>query len=194
MTATSPTLLDRLRDTADAAAWSRLVGLYTPLIRGWLVRVGVKAGEADDLVQDVLTVVVRRFPDFKHNARAGAFRAWLRAIAVNCARDFWKANRFRPIAPGGSDFGSYLARLEDPDHPLARAWDRDHDVHVVRHLLRGLKGEFAAKTWSLFEGFVLDGRPAEEVAREFGTTPNAVFIAKSRVMARLREEGAGLID
>src|SRR5207249_2699808 len=104
MTTTSPTLLERLRDHADSSAWSRLVGLYTPLIRGWLLRVGVRPGEADDLVQEVLAVVVRRFPEFRHNTRPGAFRAWLRAIAVNCARDLWKANRLRPAAPGGTDF------------------------------------------------------------------------------------------
>jgi RNA polymerase sigma factor (sigma-70 family) len=193
MTATSASLLARARD-ADAGAWGRLVDLYTPLIRGWLARVGVRPGDGDDLVQDVLAVVVRRLPEFRHNQRTGAFRAWLRAIAVNCARDFWKARRLRPAAPGGSDFGSYLAQLEDSTHPLAEAWDREHDVHVTRHLLAQLRPEFEPKTWELFRRFVLDGLPAAEVASELGTTPNAVFIAKSRVLARLRQEADGLIE
>lgn len=193
MSATSPSLLVRLRDEDDIA-WSRLVELYTPLIRHWLNRVGVKPGDGEDLVQDVLAVVVRRFPAFEHNQRTGAFRAWLRAIAVNCARDFWKANRFRPVAPGGSDFGSYLAQLEDDSHPLSEAWDRDHDLHVTRQLLEQLKPEFEAKTWTMFRRFVLDGVSAATVAEEMGCSPNAVFIAKSRVMSRLREEADGLID
>src|SRR5262245_54715613 len=108
MTATSASLLDRLQRDADPADWRRLVDLYSPLVRNWLRRHNVQGADADDLVQEVLAVVVRRFPDFRHNRRVGAFRAWLRAITVNCVRDFWKANRIRPAAPGGSDFGSYL--------------------------------------------------------------------------------------
>jgi RNA polymerase sigma-70 factor (ECF subfamily) len=194
MASTSATLLERLKNRGDGLAWSRLVELYTPLVRSWLLRIGVTGSDADDLVQEVLAVVVRRFPEFRHNTRPGAFRSWLRAIAVNCARDLWKANRIRPAAVGGSDFGDYLANLEDPDHPHTRAWDRDHDVHVVCHLLQALKTQFEPKTWDLFRRFVLDEVPADQVAREYETTANAVFIAKSRVMARLREEAAGLID
>jgi RNA polymerase sigma-70 factor (ECF subfamily) len=193
MTSTSMSLLGRLHES-DGDAWGRLVELYTPLIRRWLGRVGVKMADNDDLVQDVLAVVVRRFPEFRHNQRTGAFRAWLRAIAVNCARDFWKANRLRPSVPGGSDFGSYLAQLEDSSHPLAEQWDREHDVHVTRQLLELLKPEFEGKTWEMFQRFVLDGKSAADVAKELGTSPNAVFIAKSRVLARLRQEADGLVD
>ena len=193
MTATSASLLARMHDS-DSEAWGRLVELYTPLIRRWLGQVGVRMNDGDDLVQDVLAVVVRRFPEFKHNQRTGAFRAWLRAIAVNCARDFWKSNRLRPSAPGGTDFGSYLGQLEDSTHPLAEAWDREHDVHVTRQLLEMLQPEFEGKTWEMFRRFVLDGVSAADVAAELGTTSNAVFIAKSRVLARLRQEADGLID
>jgi RNA polymerase sigma factor (sigma-70 family) len=193
MTVTSASLLARVRDF-DSTAWSRLVELYTPLIRRWLARVGVQTGHGEDLVQDVLAVVVRRFPEFRHNERTGAFRAWLRAIAVNCARDFWRANRIRAAPVGGTDFGGYLCQLEDNSNPLAEAWDREHDVHVTRQLLEVLRPEFEGKTWDMFRRFVLDGVPAAQVAAELGTTPNAVFIAKSRVLARLRQEADGLID
>src|SRR5438270_684575 len=193
MTTTSASLLERLRDGQDSAAWGRLLDLYGPLIRGWAERLGVRGADADDLVQEVLAVVVRRFPEFVHPERPGAFRGWLRAIAVNCARDFWRAKRFTPAAPGGTDFGGYLRQLEDPDHPLSREWDREHDVYLTRRLLDRLKAEFEPRTWDLFRRFVLDGQPADAVAAECGTTPNAVYIAKSRVLARLREEAAGLI-
>jgi RNA polymerase sigma factor (sigma-70 family) len=193
MSVTSATLLERLRDPRDADAWARLNDLYAPLIRAWAERLGVRGADADDLVQDVLTVVVRRFPDFVHPERPGAFRGWLRAIAVNCARDAWRSRRVTPQAPGGTDFGGYLARLEDPGDALSREWDREHDVYVARRLLERIKPDFEAKTWELFRRFVVDGQPAEEVAAACATTPNAVYIAKSRVLARLREEAGGLL-
>jgi RNA polymerase sigma-70 factor (ECF subfamily) len=193
MSVTSATLLERLRDGRDADAWNRLVELYAPLIRGWAERLNVRGVDADDLVQDVMAVVVRRFPEFVHPEKPGAFRGWLRAIAANCARSMWKNRKFNPVAPGGTDFGSYLARLEDPADDFARAWEREHDLHVIRRLLDRIKGDFEGRTWELFGRFVLDGRSAEDVAAEFGTTPNAVYIAKSRVLARLREEAGGLL-
>jgi len=194
MQPTSATLLERLRDTRDADAWGRLNDLYAPLIRSWAERLGVRGADADDLVQEVLAVVVRRFPEFVHPEKPGAFRGWLRAIAANCARDAWRAKRLAPKAPGGTDFGSYLARLEDPADDLAREWDRDHDLHVMRRLLDRIKGDFEPKTWELFRRFVMDGQTADEVAAACATTPNAVYIAKSRVLARLREEAGGLLN
>jgi RNA polymerase sigma-70 factor (ECF subfamily) len=193
MSVTSATLLERLRDGRDAEAWNRLVELYAPLIRGWAERLNVRGADADDLVQEVMAVVVRRFPEFVHPEKPGAFRGWLRAIAANCARSMWKSRRMNPAAPGGSDFGSYISRLEDPADDFARAWEREHDLHVTRKLLDRIKGDFEGRTWEIFGRFVLDGLSAEEVAGEFGTTPNAVYIAKSRVLARLRQEAGGLL-
>jgi RNA polymerase sigma-70 factor (ECF subfamily) len=193
MSVTSATLLERLKDVRDADAWSRLVELYAPLIRVWAERLNVRGADADDLVQEVMAVVVRRFPEFVHPEKPGAFRGWLRAIAANCARSVWKSRKVHPTAPGGTDFGSYLARLEDPADDFARAWEREHDLHVTRRLLDRIKGDFELRTWEMFARFVLDGLSAEEVAAETGTTPNAVYIAKSRVLSRLREEAGGLL-
>jgi RNA polymerase sigma-70 factor (ECF subfamily) len=105
----------------------------------------------------------------------------------------WKSRKVNPAAPGGTDFGSYLARLEDHTDDFARAWEREHDLHITRKLLDRIKCDFEARTWEMFARFVLDGLSAEEVAAETGTTPNAVYIAKSRVLSRLREEAGGLL-
>jgi RNA polymerase sigma factor (sigma-70 family) len=193
MNTTSASLLGQLH-VGDEAAWQSFVDLYTPLIRGWLQRYSVPVHEADDLTQEVLAVVLRRMPDFQHNQRMGAFRAWLRTITVNCMRDFWKSNRIRPAAVGGSDFGNYLDQLSDSSHPLSQAWDREHDEHVTRRLLEMVKEQFEPSTWKAFEHSALEGKPVSEVADEMGMTPNAVSTAKSRVLARLRELAIGLLD
>ncbi|MCE9534402.1 MAG: sigma-70 family RNA polymerase sigma factor [Planctomycetes bacterium] len=194
MSVTSASLLGRLHENTDPTAWQRLVELYSPLIRGWLRKHSVQDSDADDLVQEVLTVVLRRFPDFKHNQRAGAFRAWLRSITLNCTRDFWKANRIRPKAAGGTEFGAILDQTADPDNPLSQAWDREHDLHVTRKLLEMIEPQFTAKSWEAFRRLALEGAAADQVAKELGLTVNAVFIAKSRVLSKLREEAAGLIE
>jgi RNA polymerase sigma-70 factor (ECF subfamily) len=194
MSETSASLLERLRLQPDAEGWQRLVGLYTPLIRSWLRRHGLPPQEADDLVQEVLAVVVRRLPDFRRQPRAGAFRRWLRTITVNCLRDFWRAHRGRPLAAGGSDFVQMLDALADPASGLSREWDREHDRHVTARLLEMIRPHFEDTTWRAFQRVALEGASPDAVAAELGLSVNAVFIAKSRVLSRLRQEGAGLID
>lgn len=194
MLTTSVSLLERLYDTEDRQAWARWDTLYSPMIRHWLIRHDIRGTDADDLVQDVLLVVVRRFPEFQHSHRAGAFRAWLRTIAVNCCREHWRRQRIRPKVPGGTDFGQYLDQIADPENPLAHEWDREHDLFITRKLLDLIQPEFESKTWEAFCRVALHGEPATAVAVELEMTPNAVFIAKSRVLSRLRAEAAGLID
>jgi RNA polymerase sigma-70 factor (ECF subfamily) len=194
MSETSASLLERLRLQPDDEGWQRLVELYTPLIRGWLHRHGLPPQEADDVVQEVLAVVVRRLPDFRRQPRAGAFRRWLRTITVNCLRDFWRGRRGRPVAAGGSDFVQMLDELADPASGLSREWDREHDRHVTARLLEMIRPHFEATTWRAFQRVALEGASPDDVAAELGLTVNAVFIAKSRVLSRLRQEGAGLID
>jgi RNA polymerase sigma-70 factor (ECF subfamily) len=80
------------------------------------------------------------------------------------------------------------------DSPLSQIWEREHDLWVARRLIEMLKGEFEERTWRAFEGVALRGRPAAEVAAELGMTPNAIAIAKSRVLRRLHQEAVGLID
>jgi RNA polymerase sigma-70 factor (ECF subfamily) len=189
MPATSATLLQRLRDRADRDAWGRLILLYTPLIRGCLTRHLPQEADLDDLVQQVLTVVVEKLPAFEHNGRAGAFRAWLRGIAVNRLRMFWRS---RP-APGDNP-EPILRQLEDPSSDLSAQWDREHDEHVARRAMELVEPEFKPSTWQAFRRTALDGADPETVAAELGLTVNAVFIARSRVLARLRREVGGLVD
>jgi RNA polymerase sigma-70 factor (ECF subfamily) len=194
MTDTSASFLDRLRQQPDESGWQKLVDLYVPLIRGWLRRHAGLNQDADDLVQEVLTVVVRRLPEFAHQGRTGSFRRWLRTITVNCLRDYWKAGRKRPRATGDSDFLYVLEQLEDPTSSLSQTWDREHDRHVTQQLLEMIRPRFEANTWQAFQRLAIDGASPDEVAVELGLSVNAVFIAKSRVLARLRQEGAGLLD
>ena len=82
-------------------------------------------------MQEVLAVVVRELPGFRHNQRPGAFRAWLRTILVNRLQAFWRARRSQPIAAGGIAEPE-LEQLEDPEDDLGRLWDQEHDRHVLR--------------------------------------------------------------
>jgi RNA polymerase sigma-70 factor (ECF subfamily) len=183
---TSASLLDQAR-CRRAGAWDRLVALYAPLLDAWLTAAGLQPADREDLAQRVLLVVVRQLPQFEGSGRPGAFRAWLRGITTNLLREFWRA---RP-EPG---VGSRLEQISDPDGGLSRLWDEQHDRHVLNSLMELVRPEFTDATWRAFRRLALDGAPARTVADELGLSVNAVLIAKSRVLARLRQEAAGLVD
>jgi RNA polymerase sigma-70 factor (ECF subfamily) len=194
MEKTSASLLERVRSQQDSAAWDRLVNLYTPLLRGWLRRNFVSNEDTDDLVQDILQGLLRELPHFHYDRQRGSFRGWLRTITVNRLRMFWRSRRSQPIATGDSELHRKLDELEDPHSALSHLWDREHDQHVARRLLDLIKPDFEAATWRAFERIVLQDAKAPAVAAELGLSLNAVYLAKYRVLHRLRQEMQGLSD
>jgi len=191
---TSFSLLDRLRLQPDDDSWKRFVELYAPLIRGWLRRYAVTPEDADDLAQEVMTVVLRELADFRHNQQRGAFRHWLRTVTVNRLRALWRTRRGRAAATGDRNVAQMLDQLADPNSSLSRLWDQQHDQHVARRLMELIRPHFEATTWQAFRRVVLDGLKAAAVAHELGISVNAVLLAKSRVLSRLRQEMRGLTD
>jgi RNA polymerase sigma-70 factor (ECF subfamily) len=190
---TSVSLLERLAGSPTDDDWRRLNDLYQPLLRAWMARDRVAASDVDDLVQDVLRVVIRRVARFERR-RQGAFRAWLRRILVNRMRYHFRKGKYRPTAIGGSDFLRQLDELKSPDSALSRQWDDEHDRHVAKALMQRVQGDFAPETWEAFRRYALEGEPAAQVAEALGLTLNAVLLAKSHVLKRLRQEAAGLVE
>jgi RNA polymerase sigma-70 factor (ECF subfamily) len=187
-------LLERLsRPTPDGADWDRLVAVYSPLLRGWLCRFHLQGADADDLLQEVLTVLLKKVGRFRHDGHPGAFRSWLRTILAFEVRAFHRRRRSWPQTADPNDENGPLADLEKDDSELTRRWDAEHDRHVVARLLELIRPEFSATTWQAFERSVLPDRSAAEVAAEMGLTANAVWVARSRVLQRLREEARGLL-
>ena len=186
MLTTSRSLLDRLRNGGDLQAWQRWLIVYEPWLRGWLAR--LQPADRDDVLQEVLAVVHEKLPGFVHNGRPGAFRAWLKAILVNKVRRHLEDRR-----RAGEALPDWLDGLEDPSSELSRRWDREHDEQLVRRVLALVRADFTPRTWEVFRLLVLEDRPAAEVARLCGIELSAVYVAKSRVLARLREEMSGLV-
>ena len=188
MNETPISLLERLRRQPDESAWRRFVDLYTPVVRGWLARFDVPVNDADDILQEVLGTLVRELPDFEHSGRRGAFRNYVRAIMSHRLQSYWRGRR------NGRLPSDVLEQLADPHSALWSHWDREHDHMIMNRLMQLVEPEFASTTWNSFRKVVLDGTKPALVAAELGISVNAVLIAKSRVLRRLREESHDLVD
>src|SRR5262252_9312026 len=180
--------------TGEQKAWKDLTDLYRPLIIGWLNRQGVPAGDLEDLSQEVLLSVIKHLPGFQHSGQRGAFRSWLRTIVCSRTADYWRAIGAGTQASGGSGATAALQQLADPDSDLNRQWDEEHDRYVLDCLLDLVAEEFEPATLQAFRRLALDGASGAEAAEELGLSVTAVYVAKSRVLQRLRQEAEGLID
>jgi RNA polymerase sigma-70 factor (ECF subfamily) len=194
MLATSQSLLERLHDRADAQAWQRLLAVYEPWLRGWLSRTELQPADVDDVLQEILVAVSETLPGFKHNGRPGAFRSWLRTILTHRVRHFLRGQKNRQAVVSPRPLSDWLEQLADANSALSRQWDQEHDRQLARRLLASIQAEFNPTTWQVFEMLVLEERPAAEVAAHFRITANAVYVAKARVLARLRADLRGLVD
>ena len=170
-----------------------MVDIYRPWLLGWLVQQGLPRADAEDLVQDIMVVILKELPYFRHNQRPGAFRSWLRMIAVHRLRDALRARRYRPVATGDGQVLDQLQQLEDPGSTMTTQWERDHDRNVVGRLLAMLEPDFQPATFEAFRRVMLQGQTPAAVAAELGISVNAVLLAKSRILARLRKDARELI-
>jgi RNA polymerase sigma-70 factor (ECF subfamily) len=188
MNSTSASLLQRLRQTAAAEAWTRFVKLYTPLLFFWARRLGLSHQDAADLVQEVFATLVLKLPGFEYDRDKG-FRNWLRTVLVNKWRDGCR----RKIAAAGGQGDAALAEVAAPDDPDAFG-EAEYRRHLVQRALELMQAEFPERMWKACWEHVVNDRPAIDVAAELGIAVGTVYVAKSRVLSRLRQELADLID
>jgi RNA polymerase sigma factor (sigma-70 family) len=191
---TPVSVLERLRSRPAEEDWSRLVTLYSPYVSRWLKQAGIPEADAADLTQDVATALVREVPKFQHSGRVGAFRKWLRRLVVHRTLGYWRKRRTRGSALEQQRAEFVLQTLEDHRGELADRFEAEHDAFVLDRLLTLIRPEFTESTWLAFHGQSVAGRSAADVAAELGLSVNAVLVAKSRVLRRLKSEAAGLVD
>ena len=186
MYTTSASLLERLGQPDPEPAWARFVELYMPLLLYWARQAGLQPQDAADLVQEVFVVLVQKLPAFSYDQRRN-FRGWLRTIALNKWRDFRRRGRVRAASGHG------LPEVAD-EHALEAFWEAEHRQRLVARALEVMQAEFEPTTWKACWEFAVESRPAAAVAGELGISENAVYIAKCRVLRRLRQELDGLLE
>jgi len=186
--ATRITLLNRIRDGRDTDAWAEFARLYGPVIYGFARKRGLQDADAADLVQDVLRSVARNAGKLNYDPKRGTFRGWLYTITRNKIYNFLSSNRNRAKASGDSGIQERLDNTaETRDDPEA-VWELEYQRRLSARAMDRVKHEFQPNTWQAFWGTAVEGRAAGDVGTELKMTSGAVYVAKSRVLARLRDE------
>jgi RNA polymerase sigma-70 factor, ECF subfamily len=182
---TSLSLLERVR-ADEAGAWGRLVQLYGPLIYRWCRRWHIAPEDAADVSQEVFRTVVARIGDFRRDRPGDSFRGWLWTVTRNKIGDHIRRQDRQPGALGGSDAQQRFLQL--PDTLPAGEEDSADCRSLVHRALDLIRGDFEERTWQAFWRTAVGGEAPKDVAAALGVGVDAVRMAKSRVLRRLRDE------
>jgi RNA polymerase sigma factor (sigma-70 family) len=184
---TRASLLLQIRDGANHVAWQEFVKLYGPVIYGFARKRGLQDADAADLMQDVLRSVSSAIARLDYDRNQGTFRGWLFTITRNKIFNFLSARRIRPQGSGDTTTN----RLLD-SHPHSNdaedAWEFEYQRRLAALAMERIRKEFQEKSWQAFWLTAVEGQAAADVARQVGISPGAIYVAKSRVLARLKEE------
>lgn len=185
---TRASLLLRIRDSEDHAAWTEFVELYEPVIMGVLQHSGLQRADAADLTQDVLRSVSGAIGRLDYDPKIGRFRSWLLTIARNKLRNHFARHHRQPRGTGDTMMKQRLeGEVSGPDD-LEQIWEREYQQRLFDWAVAKIRDQFQQNTWDAFWKTAVEGLPSSEVATELGLSVGAVYIAKSRVVARLKEQ------
>jgi RNA polymerase sigma factor (sigma-70 family) len=184
--ATRQSLLVRLRDPRDGQAWTEFVAIYTPLIDRLARTNGLQSADAADLAQEVFRAVSGAIDRYDPDPARGSFRGWLFRIARNLMINLLAARRVRPQATGDSDVQELLNRVPAPDGAETAFFDLEYRRGLFVWAADQVRGEFRPSTWQAFWLTAVEGQAANDAATASGISIGAVYIARSRVMARLK--------
>jgi RNA polymerase sigma-70 factor (ECF subfamily) len=148
----------------------------------------LQEADADDLAQDVFRAVAGAIDRWDPDPACGSFRGWLFQIARNLIVNLLAAQRRQPRGVGGSDLVSLLEAVPAPEAEDTVLFDGEYRRRLFDWAAARIRPEFRERTWQAFWRTGVDGEEVTAVARSLGLTPGAVYIARSRVMARLRQE------
>src|SRR3954467_4933888 len=183
---TRASLLVRLRDPRDEAAWGQFVELYGPLVYGYARKQGLQDADAADLTQDVLQAVASAVSHLEYDPRRGSFRNWLFTVVRRRLSNWRRARRNRP---DGGTRGEGQRQLEQHPAPEGEGpgWDSEWEQRVFAWACALVRREVSDATWQAFWRTAVEGQPGSQVAADLGLSAAAVYHARSRVRARLKD-------
>jgi RNA polymerase sigma factor (sigma-70 family) len=180
-------LILRLRHADDAAAWQEFVEIYQPLIFRLARSRGLQEADALDMTQEVMARVAKAVNHWDPDPQRGTFRGWISRITRNLVIEFLRSKNRRPVTSSDSSIDQFIQSTPGPS-PETELFDLEHQRQVFVWAAEKVRGSFRPKSWQAFWLTAVDNRSADDVANELGMTKGSIYIARSRVMAKLKEK------
>jgi RNA polymerase sigma factor (sigma-70 family) len=183
------TLLVRIRDLRDNKAWHEFVEIYGPVVYDYGRRHGLQDADAADMTQEVLRSVVGAIEGFRYDPRRGSFRSWLFTVARTKRLNLVSRRDRHPQVGSDQEIDHRLNEVcaRDDDETEAAVWDRAFEQRLLDRAAEHVRNEVNEATWQAFRRTAIEGAAPQNVAQELGMSIGAVYAARCRVLARLRD-------
>ena len=192
--ATRASLMIRIRDSADKEAWRQFVQTYAPVVYGYARKRGLQDADAADLMQEVFRAVALSAHRLDYDPRRGTFRGWLYTVTRNKLYNFLDGRKHQVRGSGDSGARERLEEHAAHGDDAAALWDQEYERQLSALAMERVRGEFQDATWRAFWMTAVEGKSAREAGAALKMSSGAVYVAKSRVLARLKEEVKVLQD
>jgi RNA polymerase sigma factor (sigma-70 family) len=173
---TTGTILDWVRDPSNRSAWETFAVRYRAKIKSWCLRNGLQEAEAEDVSQGILLLIRDKIQSY--DQEKGRFRHRLKTITYHCCIDFFRQEKTRR-------FQSLLDNIPARED-LERELDDQARTEALRVALEEARAGVTPRDWHIFEEMTFRKRSADELAREHGITRAAVYMAKHRVLEKVK--------
>ncbi len=183
---TSHSLIFRVKNPADGAAWTEFLGIYQPVVFRMARRRGLQDADAQDVMQQVFLSISKSIEGWVPGDLKLPFRAWLTTIARNAITKAL-TRRPRDSATGSTSMVELLDAQPDPQETTAEIL-AEARKELIRWATEQIRSEFSEATWNVFWRTAIEGVPIAEVAKSTGRSAGAMYVARYRVIARLREK------
>ncbi len=185
---TRASLILRLSDPTDVEAWERFAAIYQPLVYRLARSKGFQHADAQELVQEVMLAISRAVEGWVPDPRGARFRDWLFRIARNLMINFLTRRKYRPLGTGHSGIADLLNQQCDPKCDESTLFDLEWRREVFHWAAEQVQSQVTGNTWEAFWRSSVDGLAIKDVAEQLHMTVGSVYIARSRVIYRLREQ------
>lgn len=184
---TRPSLLLRLRNPQDEQAWREFLEIYEPLIERLARRRGLQHADARELVQEVLVAVSGAIDRWDPDGTKGSFRGWLSTITRNLTINLLKREGRTTRGTGDSEFARLMNEQPDPIGENTALFDLEYRRRLFQFAAEHVQEQFEETTWQAFWKTSVEQQPLVDVCEELGLSRGAIYVARSRVMAKLRK-------
>lgn len=182
---TRHSLIVRLNDEQNESAWTEFATAYEPFLKRMAERQGVPERDVPDVVQQVLMAVAKSVGGWTNDGKDGSFRRWLATVSRNIVIRFMTRERRQSSGQGGSQFIEVLNSVADePDKELVHRYEHEFVVWAAEQV----KEEFIATSWAAFWATIIEGREVSEVAAELNISAGSIYMSRSRIMTRIRQQ------
>ncbi len=178
---TRSSLLMRVKDHRDHAAWEEFLGIYRSVVHRFARQHGLQDADAQDLAQNVLTAVACQIDDWQPDRSRGRFRTWLLKVAFNQTMTLFRRRRC-DVAQGGTTAAVAMQLLPDAATTLQLNYRRE----IFRQIAAEIRQEFEEVTWQAFWMTAVENHSVADVAERLQLSVGAVYTARSRVFRRLK--------